>query len=173
MEHAQALIVQAEFFLVPMEGSLDTVNAQIDEALKNRVSIKTCVRFFDTRGLVVKAAMHAHIAEARSTALLDVLSLSQAPEHAHEFGAPYQSAREEFSVRKQDLRRCVVREVRFAMQKNLGLALEQNDRSYRPMLPDEHEKLIKDIGRSSGVWVFLFPPNNLLADGHKQSLAVM
>lgn len=172
MEHTHALIVQAEFFLIP-SGSFENIRENIENAVRENVATKVCVRFFDTRGLVSKAVLQAHIAEARGKAILDVLSLSSTPEHTTEFGSPYQSAREEFSVRQQDLRRCVIREVRFVMNNNLGLALEQNDHSYRPLLQDEHEKLIKQIAGSSGLWVFLFPPNNLLADSHVASLSVM
>lgn len=173
MEHAQALIVQAEFFLVRMEGSLDTVRRRSEEAFEKGASIKTCVRFFDTRGLVARAVMHAHVAQSRRKALLEILALSKEPAYAQEFGGLYQSAREEYSVRKSDLRRCVIRELRFTMQKDLRLALEQNDHSYRPMLVGEHAKLTKDIASASDCWVFLFPPNNLLADSHTDFLSVM
>lgn len=173
MEHASTPIVQAEFFLTDMSKEYGHAMTMLNQRMIAGHALKACVRFFDTRGLVTKAVLQARFADARSKTALDMLSLSETPEHHHEYGSMYQSTREEFSVRKNDLRRCVIRELRFTVDKKLAMAIEQNDHSYRPMLENECAQFMKDITGASDLWVFLFTPGNLLSDTHKHMISVM
>lgn len=173
MQHVSAPIVQAEFFLAQTSGIFDDAILSIRDRVEKGQMLKICVRFFDTRGLVTKAVLQACFAEARSKVALDMLSLSSAPQHQNEFGSVHQSASEEYLVRKNDLRRCVLRELRFVAEKKLDLAVEQQDHSYRPALEGEGVSLLKDIAKTTELWTFLFSPGHLLADSHEHIIPVM
>lgn len=172
MVHAHPLIVQADFFLVPFDNSLEQTNPKSRYSVQNEY-LKACVRFFDTRGSVGKLVMYAHLAEARSEAIRDMLALSTETSYLKEYSLQHQSALKEFRVRKSDLHRCVIQELRFATIKNLGVALEQTDYSYRPVPEGEFALLLKNVVKAPDVWVFLFPPGNLLADSHEHMIGVM
>jgi len=179
-------IVQAEFFHVG--GSDMTLEEVLRECAKRaadghelaavlgretQFGIKTVVRFFDVGGSITAFAQQfgqmnqqyinkqAALLEATSWWKLRWLDL-----YSHSLAG-------RILVLKERGVRLAVQKLNDAVRSQSKVALELSDHSYRFLRDNEVYELGEAAYNASGVWLFVFEPNNLLAEKNKLVAYVM
>lgn len=174
-------IVQAEFFHVGGKNteSLEDLFEEIGERVKENfplaragietgTGIKIAVRFFDQDNQLTDLTKKLQSLEDHYTATLDVLGTS-APNTWRRWYLGWCLRR--IGKQKSALSEKVEREAVAACVASLQLrelfAVEQMDRSYRAIKPEERHDFQEKAQGAKRVWLFIFEPNDLYADKNK------
>ncbi len=157
-------VVQAEFLHV---GSLDQTIASMQAEYNDRLlwgaPIKTSVRFFDEGGFVTSYIVGLDRKVGRRDRLLTHIS------QAEGFAKILMYLELEYlfqkTLREEKLvQRLITEQLLAVAETTREIALEEPDRTFRPIRDDEVYDLRSAAERAKGVLVFLFKPNDLFSD---------
>lgn len=176
MATRQTNIVQAEFFHVGGKDtpSLKALFAECGERVADSLEltlqgyeahscIKTVVRFFDETGNLTKIAIKAERIKKRNKKLLD------------DFTGATGLQRWLLDIKSRWLAGKIIalsEEARMlasgylceAIRTSHEVAVECDDHSFRSIKGNEAHEIVESASNSRRVWLFVFRPNNLLAD---------
>ncbi len=159
-----ANIVQAEFFHITMlHTSWGAMFEECAERVVDGSPIKTVVRFHDNYGFVTKFVSEATALQRAHNKILD------------EFQEVGPIRRWFLDRKSRKLARKIIEAGNFArdlaaervdkvINTNGEIAVECRDRSFRLARGEELYELCMATGKATGVWLFVFQPNDLLAD---------
>jgi hypothetical protein len=180
-------IVQAEFFHVGGDAH-PSLTSVLQESFKrmveyasieahddtSRFGIKTCVRFYDTDGAITA---YAHLLEKRDA---QIRSYEIALESRTLSGLKqwwYNELHRRLVGKRLDARkqttRMVTQAFRAALKYKRDVCIERADRSFRPVFDNEKHELAEAVSRAVGVWVFVFAPNDIVADNNELVARIM
>ncbi len=173
-------IVQAEFFHVggkntSLGGLFKECGERVAEDLplilqgvEPRSQIKTVVRFFDRDGSITAFARRFEQTEQRFDALLSASGWRRR-------WLNFRSRRWAGNILalKEQAANLAAQELEASIQASDQVAVECLDNSFRPARKDELHELCEAARRATGVWLFVFEPNDLLADKNESVARVM
>lgn len=178
-------IIQAEFFHVGGEdiNSLEDLSAELSERIADGLelvlqggesysSIKTVVRFFDRNGSVTRLTQKFERMNQRKEA---VFKASMSANGLKQVWLNFQSryyVNKAYSLRKQ-AEHLAVQEFITAIRKLNEIAVECVDHSFRHARSNEIHDLCERAQMATGIWLFIFKPNDLLADKNELVARVM
>ena len=178
-------VVQAEFSHVG-GGEVRTLAgllAQCQERAKDglelalqgnnrRSGIKTVVRFHDQRGRLTSITRRYEKTERRDREIFSkFLTATELRRRLLDLWG------RGLAGKSQRLRTaaCILaaEELRNAIQTSAQVTVEQADNRFRPMRRDEAHELLESAAQAKYVWLFIFKPNDLLADSNVPVAALM
>lgn len=165
-------VVQAEFFHTPRNGSVEDIEAELEERARDGVPIKTVVRFYDVYGVLTEYAVRFdRIQKERAFALRDT-----APRYGI-VGLFRKMKRWLSPPAVSDMEKDVVTmaalSLGIAIKHTGSVAVENRDHSFRVAQPNELHELQEAARAATGVRLFIFQPNDLLADTNKAVVSVL
>lgn len=178
-------IVQAEFFHV---GGKDTpsLDALLEDCGRRaadgfelalhrgeaRSGIKTVVRFIDSDDTLTNIALRAEALERRDR---EIMKSFQSTSGLRRWWLNTQSRRlaRKIILLKDRARAQSVKLLRKAIRLSYHVALERPDRSFRLIRKDEAHELLEAATKARSVWIFVFRPNDLLADKNRMIACAM
>jgi hypothetical protein len=181
-------IVQAEFFLVGVKSakSMRALSVQMKERLLDgleltlatgtevKSSIKAGVRFYDTDGSLTKKVAHIQAWEDAYTAALERLGNSSTSRFGRWWlGRRLRRLGSKKEPEKDRLVAYAAQAVIQALADKRLVGIERNDHSYRLIHRNEAYELAESVNRAESAWVFIFKPNDLLADKNEIIAASM
>jgi hypothetical protein len=137
--------------------------SDVAEGNTDRYNIKTVVRIYDETNVLTE---HVHEI-ARLTEIRK--AICEECSHVGAIRARWLSFKER-RVRKKAgkvssaLFKQVMIQIRIAITGSREIGIERFDNTFRSMQPNEAHELIEASRKASGVWIFIFKPNALLAD---------
>lgn len=162
MSSEQLNIVQAEFFHTPF-SSLEDLSTDITERILDGSPIKTVVRFLDEDGALTNLVQQLERLEQRYTeSVLDFSEKSMLKRAIH--NRRIKSLHRKIVLLRESKQSAVLDRFTKAIQSYCPIAVEQNDHSFRSMRNEEKLDLLAAAKHSTGLWVFIFYPNGILAD---------
>lgn len=168
-------IIQAEFFHVGGKGlSLEEVFAECRErtadsrelsqaGIENDPHIKTVIRFFDKEGILTQAVIEAEEMRKHDEELSNHVSRSWGPVRWL-LGMWLHLIERKIAVIDNDLRVATTLGCATIILSKETVAVEKFDHSFRVVRPEERYDLLQSVCASTSVWVFVFEPNDMLAD---------
>lgn len=185
MATPNANIVQAEFFHVggDQTPSLEALFAECGERLSDGLElvlqghepysrIKTVVRFFDESGVLTNLALKAERLKKQDKELLDNFVRASGLRRWFLDRRSRRLAAQTLTLR-EDARVLAADQLCKTLQARREIAVERSDHSFRIAKKDETHELAESAHRSKGVWLFVFQPNNLLADTNTSVASLM
>jgi hypothetical protein len=181
-------IVQAEFFHVGGKGvtSLDQLLKQIRERVNENFEfvlatgkemspgIKTGVRFYDVDGAVTRYAQYAqkfNDAYYDTMGILGTTKLNSWRQRWH--GRRLSRLYRKKECTKNSAIHFTTRAFCSALKAKRPVAVERNDHSFRLIRADEVHELAEAVEIAPHAWIFIFRPNDLLADTNTVVARVM
>lgn len=176
MAKPRANIVQVEFFHVggdtapSIEALLEECYERTSEGLElilsgheERSQIKTVVRFFDDTGEFTTIALRAKTLMKRDGELFDEIINSNGLRYWWLSIQFRRLARQQNELRERVKALAVIR-LRKAIKNSRDVAVQRFDHRFRLIRGNEKHELIESAAKSKSVWLFVFQPNDLLAD---------
>ncbi|MSR70822.1 hypothetical protein EXS62_02165 [Candidatus Kaiserbacteria bacterium] len=160
----QANIVQAEFFHVDVRAaSLNSMLSEVSERKADGSPIKTTVRFYDTHGFVTDFVSRAGV--LRRQRIETAAAFAQAG-FVRRWFLDRKSRRLAGKIleAKRYAKDLAAERVDKVINTGGKIAVECPDRSFRWARGEELYELCLATGKATGVLLFLFQPNDLLAD---------
>ena len=169
-------IAQVEFFHVGGKDtpSLDVLFDECGERIADglelvlqgceaKSGIKTVVRFFDESGSLTKIALKAARLSRQDRALMNNFANAGG---LRRWWLDIQSRRlaGQSIALKEKLRMLAAEQLREAISASRDVAVECFDHSFRPMRREEAHELIVATEKAKSAWLFVFKPNDLLAN---------
>jgi hypothetical protein len=137
-----------------------TVASSLKAGTKPLSTLKTVVRFFDTKNLLTAIAKESARLRVESETRMSGYALASLPGRVIISKECQQLARTQLLIGKRCLS-LVQAELRDTVKASRELAIEDLDRSFRPaQMPELHELLERTSG-AYNVWLFVFKPNDL------------
>ncbi|TSC69557.1 MAG: hypothetical protein G01um101456_116 [Parcubacteria group bacterium Gr01-1014_56] len=160
-------IVQTEFFHVGGgRVTLDEVFEEIGTRLIDQSPIKTTVRFYDPDGSLTNLVSKLEQAEKHRRALEK--AFFEAKSWWRRKLLDYRARRlvGKVMAMKRKVIRLAIKKLHTVVGHADQVALELHDHRFRHMQPNEAHELLESISNVSNMWIFVFKPNDLLADKH-------
>jgi hypothetical protein len=156
-------IAQLELFFVnPKPETLEALQADIALMQATGKPLKRAFRFFDERNRIAPLAQRFQAFKAKESHLLTKKDLKH-------FDAVASQRRE---VRRQ-LDRVLKAEFVWSIRNAKDIAIEIPDRFFEYVTAERRDKLLTYLNGATGWWLFMFAPNDLLADRNKSLASVM
>jgi hypothetical protein len=176
-------ILQYEFFHVGGRGvTFDNLFSECDERTldnlqlimhgnKPGTGIKTVIRIYDTEGKITDIANKIK----GLNELLDLFSLMPRRTFIHSILINYEVdyVYKELKLLLETLSLYAIDYLNRALKESLSVAVEKDDHSFREVKKEELLDIVQSVKFSKGFWLFVFEPNNLLADKNKNVVSVM
>lgn len=166
-------IVQAEFFHLPSEGSLEDVQRECAERAVEGSSIKTVVRFYDygndLTGFIQELRRIQDSFDEQHLKFQDAGRVTR-------FLLSFQLIRLRRMIRRTRGALCgrLARELQGQARRKRPIAvLGANDPWFRLALRAELHELCISANRASHVWVFVFTSNDLISDRNELVTAML
>ncbi len=167
MDSTHPAVVQAEFFLTGQHTTLGALCAKIGERLADDARIKITVRYFDHNGSTTHLAQKVQRLQERLDKLM--LTMQLTTQAVYWWQWMLLDVKVLWTIlhlaatrkRTENLARASVEE---AVLNSRDIAIEDTDCTFHRARRDEMHELIQTVRRATGVWVFVFKPNGLLAD---------
>ena len=161
-------IVQAEFFHVGGKGvkTLEALDAEILGRVADGAPIKTTVRFFDEGGFITDFVLNLASIEEHESSLVAAVSRTRGWKKSFLGRRHHRLVRRTLDLKARRARLAAL-QLRTAIETSRKVAVELPDRSFRPVAPDERHDLLEAAERATDAWIFVFKPNDLLADCHE------
>lgn len=138
-------IVQAEFFL------------------RGGAPIKVTVRFYDAGGVVARFMLQEQ-KFARRTSWLFKKTFGTHGWRQRFWGSLFWVYSRSVSSAMQRRKEVTSAQLLAALRASAEVALERPNRSFLPLAKEEAHELVERVDRATGVWLFMFHPNDLLDD---------
>ncbi|MBU6321564.1 MAG: hypothetical protein KGI78_03205 [Patescibacteria group bacterium] len=158
-----ANLVDAEFFLVSTASHLseEAVVVEMEQRIADGANIKLNVRFLDEKGQITEyvkelAALECELkAKRHSMASLKGSELRAAPDLRGLAG----------SIRAIRSRRTQLAAayVQTRLGAGLDVAIEESNRAFRLIRPNERHECAEAVSQATDVWLFVYQPNDPLA----------
>lgn len=165
MNAERSNIVQAEFFLskAARKGNLDALLYDCALRAADGVNIKEGIRMYDTDGSITSLIAGAQAAEEHAMSLW---ALPTPASHIQRLirGRVIGYQRSRASRLKENARIKVLEKLQNVLKTSEQIAIERGAHEYTLAQRDELHELIEAVSKSSGVWFFIFKPNELTAD---------
>ncbi len=169
-------IVQAEFFLVGGKD-VETIEALIEQCSERVVdglvlihkgealdaNIKKVVRFFDEDGSITAFVKAHKVTKEGLNATLEATANAKGLYRVWQWFWADRWSEKNYSQRLKMLP-FVTQKCRDVVVTRGSIAVQRADRSFRFIRGDEVRELFETIGKATGVWLFIFEPNDLLAE---------
>ena len=171
-------IVQAEFFHFSGE-SPEAIWWESYERLREGGRIKTVIRFYDEDGWVTDCVRrHAKLA---TTSRRFRLWISKLPRTLLALRSRFtagidqmdRSIQRRSTVASEEVKRTVIDHLQKRVSAHLPIAVEQRNSTFRLADRNELHDLVVTARASRGLWVFIFAPNDLLADNNTSVVSMM
>lgn len=178
-------IAQVEFFHVggrhttSLDALFDESGERIADGLEfvlqegeAKSGIKTVVRFYDESGALTRIARKAAELSSKNRALLNDFVKAGS---LRRWWLDLQSCRlaGQSIALKEQVKLLAAEQLRKAVIASRDVAVERSDHAFRPMRREEAHELIVAAEKAKGVWLFVFKPNDLLADKNTAVAHVM
>jgi hypothetical protein len=157
-------IAQIEFFHVKLDsGTTQEFLSDISERIAEGSKIKTVVRILDEGGFITELVLALRRTQDRREKLLEMML------DCGTWWRPWLNFRfqklgkKEEKLKKQALL-VSVRQLDAAVHTSSQIAIELPDHRFRLAKPNEMHELLETARKATGVWLFVFKPNDLLAD---------
>lgn len=175
-------LIQVEYFHVHMEGSLSDI--MIEAFSRTMETLPDALHGLNDLGPGIKTGLRFHDTEQGTITRL-ALEIESLTKQIDQTVA--EMIRPDIGWLRQQLYRLKQRRLRLALKTHLKLleyaisrqvdrailAIERVDRHYRLLRDDEKHEVLTRIRRSSRFWIFVFTPNDLLAERNELITAVM
>lgn len=172
MEKDRPNIVQVEFFLVNMRGTLENLLTECQERTEDDARIKTVIRFFDKTGTATDFILCVSRIDKKLQKLRDTIAYSKVPWKTIQNMRTIRLMKKR-AVLKEKSVQLAVGWIHSAIQNQQPVAIENPDYSFRSVEKNETHELIETTSKSTSVWLFVFEPNFLLSDTNTLIAAVM
>ena len=175
----KANIVQAEFFHVGGENinSLEELRDEVFgrvadnlplamEGIEVSSGVKIVVRFYDDDGTITALVQEAACMRKSHDLLFEAFPSAGwfrrrwIDRRTSQLAAKILEAKDEALA-------LATHQLTFAVQASRPIGVERADYSFRPMKAEEARELCEKAVVAKGVWLFIFEPNDLLADSNK------
>ncbi len=185
MEIGKANIVQAEFFHVGGNNvdSLEELGNEIFgrvqdglplamEGIEVPPPLKTVVRFYDDDGAVTAFVKEAARLRENHDLLFEAFPSAG---WFRRWWIDRQTAQLAGKIvdAKGEALILAIRQFAAAVQASKPIGVECLDHSFRPMKPEESHELVEKVEAAKSLWLFVFQPNDLLADSNKSIARLM
>lgn len=165
-----ANIIQAEFFHVGGAGKIESLEDFVSGCLERATEgsrLKTVVRFYDDdSGRITAQVKHYNEMEKVHEGLVRLVIRSGG---LWRWFLDISARRVAGKKRKagEVHKRLVLNRMREIAQDPQSVAVEKRDHHFRFVREDEKHEILEAVGRGKSLWIFVFEPNDLLADSNK------
>jgi len=179
-------IIQAEFFHVGgddvtlkevlrecAERAADGHELSAVLGRETQFGIKTVVRFFDEDGSITEIVQQIEQTKQRRKDLFETFSRAPSPWQTRRLNSQLQKLAGEIDELKKEVRQLVMHKVNYVARTPGNAALELADHSFRLIRDDERHELCEAVCGAVDFWIFVFEPNELLADKNELITSVM
>lgn len=166
-------VLQIEFFHEgPVAGTLEEFSERIRRRRQQGARIKTTVRIVTQDASLVHWMLLIYVLDAAIYALRQSMQACGAGRMSIALDGAFQRMRER---RKARVEEHAISALEYAVNAGSGVAIEQTDRTFRPLMPEEAYELLETVAavRANGTWLFLFHSGDLYADPQRLVCSIM
>jgi hypothetical protein len=161
-------IAQAEFFHVGKDASresLEDVMDEMAERLAEGAPLKTVVRFYDEDNSLTRFTQDASALNVKKEEAYKISwDAFKNPLTKLVLSARYRRVARKVRESRSESLELARAKLTTAVKARRPVAIECDDHSFRLADNNELHELINSAQFATGVWLFMFEPNNLLAD---------
>ncbi len=167
-------IAQIEFFLVGSSGikTLESVLEECKERAQDRMPIKVCFRIYDENQEITFLAKKIKAWNEKYGDFGELIKTYKFLPKSLNSLIFWLIGRKKI-IWKADLDKIVCLSVCNHLRLRKNIAIERSDHSYRYVKNYERYELEGSVKKAANRWIFVFEPNELLADKNKLLAAIM
>ncbi|MBY0472884.1 hypothetical protein K2Q00_01185 [Patescibacteria group bacterium] len=135
-------------------------------------ALKFTLRFFDSMGEVTAMSLRLHRLE-RWKKRLEICVAAKTGWRQGVADSLHQTVSRWIEQVKESCVTCAIDQLHLAIDRHDEIAVEQPDRSFRPLRGDETYETLTSVEKSKGAWIFIFSPNNLTGNLNESVSYVM
>jgi hypothetical protein len=155
-----------------LERTIDVLELRLGGGVPIGSGIKTGIRIYDSGEQVTNVACRVKALEAlcekmvwkevRPVSLVGCFNRFRLDRITHKI-----------EISKSSIHEYAAEYLNRALHEPLNIGIEKNDHSFRPARNEEIHELIEAAKRAKSFWLFVFEPNDLLADVNKGIVSLM